>query len=116
MGTIGFLISVGVIAFAVVWLTRRSSRTHELQKKTFQQSSQKLTPTSNDRLSRREEIWEARREFAEKNINPSQRFVPKSVAAAEPEYDGYSRRDRHHLATVGLVKKDFRGEEKTKSP
>lgn len=102
METVIFLIFVGACAFIAVWVTRKSGK----QKNLSRTPSEKLTPTTHDRLSRKEDIWEARRQFAEKNLSSVQRYVPKSAAAAEPEYDGYSRRDRHHLNTAGQVKKE----------
>jgi len=106
METIYFLIIVGICAFAVVWFSGRVERKRSLGKKTqFKQPSEKLIPTSHNRLSRKDEIWEARRKFADKDLTARRRFVPKSEAAAEPEYDGFSRRARHHLAPTGQVKK-----------
>jgi hypothetical protein len=107
MGTIYFLTFIGVCAFVVVWATRRSSTAHNLEKRPYSkqtgQLSEKLTPVSHDRLSHKEEIWEARRNQAKKGFSSPKRFVPKSAASAEPEYDGYSRRDRHHVSTAGQV-------------
>ena len=103
MNTVIFLIFVGVCAFVAVWLTRRPGKSQDLAKPT---TSEKLTPTTHDRLSDKEEIWKARRQFAEKNLSSMQRFVPKSLATDEPEYDGYSRRDRHHLTTKGQVREE----------
>lgn len=102
METVIFLIFVGACAFVAVWVTRKSGKQKNLSKT----PSERLTPTTHDRLSRKEDIWEARRQFAQKNLSSVQKYVPKSTAAAEPEYDGYSRRDRHHLSTVGQVKKE----------
>ena len=102
METVIFLIFVGACAFIAVWVTRKSGKQRNLPKT----PSEKLTPTTHDRLSRKEDIWEARRQFAQKNLSSVQKYVPKSAATAEPEYDGYSRRDRHHLTTAGRVKKE----------
>lgn len=110
METVIFLIFVGVCAFVAVWVTRKSGKQKNLSKT----PSEKLTPTTHDRLSRKEDIWEARRQFAQKNLSSVQKYVPKSAAAAEPEYDGYSRRDRHHLTTVGRVKKESHIEDSKK--
>jgi hypothetical protein len=110
METVIFLIFVGVCAFVAVWVTRKSGKQKDLSRT----RSEKLTPTTHDRLSRKEDIWEARRQFAQKNLSSVQKYVPKSAAAAEPEYDGYSRRDRHHLTTVGKVKKESHLEDSKK--
>jgi hypothetical protein len=100
MATVIFLIFIGVCAFVVVWMTRRSGKSQDLATPT----SEKLIPTTHDRLSRKEEIWEARREFAEKELASVQKFIPRSEAAEEPGYDGYSRRDRHHLVPKAQAK------------
>ena len=90
--------------FVVFSALRRSSAKTDLAGKstrTKANSSRKLlsTPAGN-RLSRSKEIWEARRKRAKKDIRTRKLFVPKGEATAEPEYDGYSRRGRHHLAST----------------
>ena len=50
-------------------------------------------------LSHRDELWNARREAAHGDVIPTNRFSLKSESSREPEYDGYSRRDRHHLTS-----------------
>ena len=109
MNTVIFLIFVGVCAFVAVWLTRRPGNTGKSQDR-VKPTSEKLTPTSHDRLSHKEEIWEARRQFAQKNLSSVQRYVPKSEASDQPEYDGFSRRDRHHLTPAGQIKKESQTE------
>jgi hypothetical protein len=103
MGTIIFLTFIGVCAFVVVWVTRSKERRQDL----YRPPSEKLTPTSPDKLSRKEEIWEARRKFAEKELADVQRFVPRSEADKQPIYDGYSRRDRHHLTPQAKAKENL---------
>ena len=107
MGTIYFLIFVGVCAFVVVWATRKSrldadraKRQAAAQQKTL---SEKLMPTSSNRLSDKEKLWEARRKHATEGFGSGKRFVPKFEATAYEEYDGYSRRDRHHLTKRARV-------------
>lgn len=107
METVIFLASIGVLAFVVVWITRRPGKRRELRKT----APEKLTPTTHDRLSRKDEIWEARRQFAQKSFDSPHKFVPRSEQGPEPEYDGYSRRDRHHLTPAGKVKKESRIED-----
>ena len=45
---------------------------------------------------------------ATEDVIATNRFVPKSVSAGEPEYDGFSRRDRHHVVvgTAHIKKED----------
>jgi hypothetical protein len=110
METIYFLIFVGVCAFAVVWATRSSKSKTNLAAKSSanrdRKSSEKLMAPSDSRLAHRELIWEERRKRAARGYTPKQTFVPKSVAGTSPEYDGYSRRDRHHVAPTGAVKEE----------
>ena len=50
-------------------------------------------------------MWAAGKSGKKRKTN---RFVPKSVSAGEPEYDGFSRRDRHHVVvgTAHIKKED----------
>jgi len=102
MGTIYFLIIIGLLAFVVVWVTRKPSADLG-RSKSANQSPEKLMPASHDRLSHKEEVWAARREQVRKDFSRPKQFIPKSSAKAEREYDGYSRRDRHHLTPAGQV-------------
>lgn len=119
METIYFLIFVGVCAFLVVWATNKSSRKADLAKKrktgrTTAAQSDKLAHPLDNRLAHKEEIWEQRRKHATKGFTATQNFIPKS-SGAEPEYDGYSRRDRHHLTNTGHVKEETH-EDRAKEP
>ena len=119
MGTIYFLIFIGVCAVAVIWITRSTgSKKSLVRSNSAKEPYGKLTPTSHDRLSSKEEIWAARRKYANtnKSFSAPKRFVPKSVAAASPEYDGYSRRDRHHLVASGQVAEETRVDGPSDSP
>ena len=110
METIYFLIFIGVCAFAVVWVTRRSKSKTSLasrrnsKKATFVNES--LTTPANNSLSHKEEIWDRRRKQATKGFSAPKKFVPKFEAATEAQYDGYSRRDRHHLTASEQVKEE----------
>jgi hypothetical protein len=110
MEIIYFLIIIGVCAFAVVWAMRRSktetiSATKHTQTKANQSSDMLSTPADN-RLSHKEKMWETRCKQARKGFSAPNRFVPRSEAAKEAEYDGYSRRHRHHLTATEHVKKE----------
>ena len=108
MEAIYFLIFIGVCAFLVVWATRNSNnkadlaKKHKVAKKETSRSDKLAHPLDN-RLAHKEEIWERRRKHAQKDLSATQSFIPKSVSD-EPSYDGYSRRDRHHLTNTGHVK------------
>jgi len=109
METIIFLIVVGVVGFGVVVATQASKRKTDLaakhKSKQARQTSAKLSTPIDTTLTHREQIWEMRRNRAAKGY-VEQTFIPKSVAKTAPEYDGYSRRDRHHVTTSAVVKKE----------
>jgi len=108
METIYFLIFIGVCAFVVVWATRRSkSETHLASRRHSKKArlvNDSLTTPISNRLSHKEEIWDRRRKQATKGFSTPQKFVPKFEAAQAAEYDGYSRRDRHHVTASEHVK------------
>jgi hypothetical protein len=107
--TIYFLIFIGVCAFVVVWKTRRPKSQTDLSGKNktkYGTSTEKLARPIDNRLSHREQIWQARQKRTTKTFVEKPTFVPKSLSGSDPEYDGYSRRDRHHLTPSGHVKED----------
>jgi len=110
METIYFLIFIGVCAFAVVWATRRSKSDTDLgSKRTSTRNkvpADKLITPVDNRLAHKNQLWEARRKQATKSVSSDKRFIPKFEAAHEAQYDGYSRRDRHHLTTTEHVKEE----------
>ena len=110
METIYFLIFIGVCAFAVVWATRRSKAGTDLgSRRTSARNivtSDKLVTPVDNRLAHKNELWEARRKQATKGCNSRKKFIPKFEAAKEAQYDGYSRRDRHHLTSTEHVKQE----------
>ena len=110
METIYFLIFIGVCAIAVVWATRGSKRHTDLgsrRKPTRNKlSSDKLLTPADNRLAHKNELWEARRNQATKGLRSRQQFIPRFEAAKEAQYDGYSRRDRHHVTPSEAVKEE----------
>ena len=110
METIYFLMFIGVCAFAVVWATRRSKTNTDLgSRRTPTRNnlhSDKLHTPTNNRLAHKKELWEARRKHATKGIGSRKQFIPKFEAAKEAQYDGYSRRDRHHVTPTEAVKEE----------
>ncbi len=114
METIYFLVFIGVCAFAVVWATRRSKKQTDLaaKRKTSRPASEeKLARPLDNRLSHREQIWDARRTRTSKGYTEHQTFVPKSESRGFEEYDGYSRRDRHHVTPSSRLKESKRADE-----
>jgi hypothetical protein len=110
METIYFLIFVGVCACAVVWATRNTKKKTNLaarnKARQAKMSSDKLATPADARLAHKRQIWEARKHLVTEGYDGRQSFIPKSVAGGDPEYDGYSRRDRHHLTRSGHVKEE----------
>jgi len=110
METVYFLIFIGACAFAVVWLTRRSKSDTDLaarkERTKFAETDTLLKTPANHRLSRKEDLWEERRNSAKQGIKTPGKFVPKFEEWAESQYDGYSRRDRHHVTSTEHVKKE----------
>jgi len=110
METIYFLIFIGVCAVAVVWATRNTKTKTSLAAKNkarqAKMSSDKLITPADARLAHKRQIWETRKNLASKGYDGKQTFIPRSVAGDDPEYDGYSRRDRHHLTKRGHVKEE----------
>ena len=110
METIYFLIFIGVCAFAVVWATRRSKTDTDLGTRRTptrdKPPSDKLLTPADNRLAHKKELWEARCKHATKGFSSDKPFIPKFEATKEAQYDGYSRRDRHHLTATEHVKEE----------
>jgi len=110
MATIYFLLFIAVCVLGVLWATHSSKPKTDLaanrKKKYTKAASEKLVTPADSILSHKEEIWQKRRKHATKGASPTPSFIPKSVAAKKPEYDGYSRRDRHHVTPEEQVKKE----------
>jgi hypothetical protein len=57
----------------------------------------KLTAKSEALMSSQDEVWNTRRHHATTGVQRVNPYTPKSASGDIPEYDGYSRRDRHHV-------------------
>jgi hypothetical protein len=68
------------------------------------------TPTDN-LLAHKNVLWETRRKKAARELRADTPYVPKFEQKKEPEYDGYSRRDRHHLTPTAHVGREKHVEE-----
>jgi hypothetical protein len=110
MEIIYFLIIIGICAFAVVWAMRKSKTETDLSGRSVptkaETSNELLTTPADTLFSHKKKLWETRRKHATKGFSNSKRFVPRFEAAQESKYDGYSRRDRHHVATTREVKEE----------
>jgi hypothetical protein len=78
------------------------------QARAKKQQADLLSTPSSYLLSNSGEVWRQKRQKAAEDVIVTNRFVPKSVSAGEPEYDGFSRRDRHHVVvgTAHIKKED----------
>jgi hypothetical protein len=96
-----FFVFIAVCAFALVWASRKTRAESDLARKQRakrkKEYSEKLTVPSDNLLSHSDQVWQTRRHHASTGVERTDRFVPKSESSGTPEYDGYSRRDRHHV-------------------
>lgn len=111
METIYFLAFIGVCAVAVFVATRRSKTPKNLAARRKEKrpiTTEKLYHPADNRLAHHEQIWAERQMRTSKTFEEKPSFIPKSVSGGDPGYDGYSRRDRHHLVPKGHVKTDHK--------
>jgi len=117
MEIIYFVLFVAACAVVLMWAAGRSGRKSKSQRRaeaskarsqTRKQQTDLLSTPSSYLLSNRGEVWRQKRQKAAEDVIVTNRFVPKSVSAGEPEYDGFSRRDRHHVVvgTAHIKKED----------
>lgn len=96
-----FFAFIAVCAFALVWASRKTRSeadlAHRKRLKRNEGRSEKLVAPRDNLLAHGDEVWQSRRQHATTGVAPTNQFVPKSEASGNPEYDGYSRRDRHHV-------------------
>jgi hypothetical protein len=85
----------------------RSKKQTDLAPRSRRQAKSDLLTTPADHLlTHKEDLWEKRRKQAARGPKPQRKFVPKFEQRAEPEYDGYSRRDRHHVTPRASVRSE----------
>jgi len=113
MEIIYFIMFVAACAILLMWAAGKSgSKRKQQAKKRAIRGKQKqadlLSTPSTYLLANRGEVWRQKRQKAAEDVIVTNRFVPKSVSAGEPEYDGFSRRDRHHVVvgTAHIKKED----------
>ena len=115
MATIYFLLFIAASVVVLVWATRRSKEKTELaarrRHKYRKAASEKLVTPADTILSHSDEIWQKRRKHASHAPVSAPKFVPKSMAEQVPVYDGYSRRDRHHITPEVQVKEEAHAED-----
>jgi len=117
MEIIYFVLFVAACAVVLMWAAGRSGKKNKSQRRaeaskarsqTRKQQTDLLSTPSSYLLSNSGEVWRQKRQKAAEDVIVTNRFVPKSVSAGEPEYDGFSRRDRHHVVvgTAHIKKED----------
>ena len=115
MEIVVFFVFIAVCAFALVWASRRTRSETELERTRRRErnksSADKLSAPRDNLLSHNDQVWRSRRQHATSGVLATNRFVPKSEASGTPEYDGYSRRDRHHVMDPNAHIKDERKED-----
>jgi hypothetical protein len=96
-----FFVFVAACALALLWASRKTNAESELERRKRAHRNKtragKLTAKSEALMSTGEEVWNSRRHHASMGVQRVNRFAPKSESGGVPEYDGYSRRDRHHV-------------------
>jgi hypothetical protein len=117
MEIIYFIVFVAACAVLLMWVAGKSGKSRKKQAKDRasraqaqgkKQQADRLSTPSSYLLSNSGEVWRRKRQKAAEDVIVTNRFVPKSVSAGEPEYDGFSRRDRHHVVvgTAHIKKED----------
>jgi len=101
MEIIYFLLFVAICFGVFIWFSRKSGGEKDLGRHAsglHKSASEKLHTPADNVLGHREEIWRNRCHSSAAKVVKTNKFIPKSETLKEPEYDGYSRRDRHHTA------------------
>jgi hypothetical protein len=110
-----FFVFIAVCAFALVWASKKTKSEADLQhqKRLGRNKSraEKLVAPRDSLLAHNDQVWQSRRQHAHSGIVATNKFVPKSEDSGTPEYDGYSRRDRHHVTDQGAQVMDEHREE-----
>ena len=106
-----FFVFIGVCAFALVWASRKTRSEAELARQQRidrnKDRSEKLVAPADNLLAHNDQVWQTRRHHATTGVEHTNKFVPKSEDSGTPEYDGFSRRDRHHVRErTAQVKED----------
>lgn len=110
METIYFLLFIGVCIVIFALAARKSKSKTDLERgrshSTFRPASENMLLHTDSRLINKEELWKARQRHASEGFAAPKPYIPKSELKGQDEYDGYSRRDRHHLTKAAKVKEE----------
>lgn len=107
-----FFVFIAACAFALIWASRKTKTEADLAHKQRVarngDRSEKLVAPRDSLMAHKDEVWQARRHHATVGVEATNKFVPKSEKTIDaPEYDGYSRRNRHHVRErTAQVKED----------
>ena len=113
-----FLAVMSAVVILALYLKKSSASTRaELARKKREENrvrniyADKLATPGNNLLANNDEVWRARRQHVGLAAESPSRTMGKQhlffEPDSDPEYDGYSRADRHHL-TPARVKKEGR--------
>ena len=111
MEIVVFFVFIAVCGFALVWASRKTKAetklAHKQRLSRNKDTAEKLLVPRDNLMAHKDEVWQSRRHHATAGVVHTNQFVPKSEASGVPEYDGFSRRDRHHVRErTAQVKED----------
>lgn len=113
METTYFIVFVIACTVALGWFIARQGRAKKsagrarLRQKAKKANADLLATPSSYVLSRNEEVWQSKRAKERDDVIVTNRFAPRSESGGQPEYDGYSRRDRSHIVVgTAYIKKE----------
>ena len=117
MGIFYFIAFVVACVLVLAWMTDKSKKRNARQaakrkSRVKTQRTEPLATPSDYLLANRENIWQKRRTMVAEDVIVTNRFTPRSESRGESEYDGFSRRDRHHVVVgTAYIKKEGRIDE-----
>ena len=113
METTFFIVFVIACTVALGWFIARQGKQKRtagrtrLNQKTKKAKADLLATPSSYLLSRSDEVWQSKRAKDRDDVIATNRFAPRSETSGQPEYDGYSRRDRSHIVVgTAYIKKE----------
>ena len=105
-----FVSIVALLAVGIAWFFLRTPKTKGRQSaaKHKQNLTDRLTTPSDYLLASRDHMLHRRRSTPADDVIATNRVAPRSQSHGQPEYDGYSRRDRNHVVvgTAHIKKED----------
>jgi len=101
-----FIVFIAGCALLLFRATKKSKKKvnleHERKLKERKARAQLLETPAVYTLARPDQPWHTRRQAASHGPSRPEPFKPR-YESNDPHYDGYSRRDRHHIADVEVV-------------